>query len=218
MANILFDNAYFKLKEMSKLSCFSEVYNILNSLEAESIEEYKEACSFLGFSIGESGNIIIDNNNLLQLAALSMVFASVSEENAFFSIFFNQKRENINIKYLSGELFLYNGIDSEVELESEIEYRFIKTMRTINNYKIISFSSILEILKFYIDIEDIGISIGDYIQSVKRDGNLLEDFSLTETELMKENHSIGILNNLYTSKRLDVISFETIIKSLKGTL
>lgn len=211
------DSAYKKMQEMASLECFDEVYNIVNSEKSDNTELYQEACEFLGFVVGESGYVIIEDDNAQSLAAFSLVFCSLAEDGQSYPIFFNQERENIEVQYLTDDLFILSGIESIYPVEVELENQFLNTLNQVKGYHLISYSSILTILDCYKKIGDINIAIADYIQLIRRDDELLCNFNISDVAFVgnSSNQVNQVLKEMYQRDRLDSLSHKIIQKALK---
>lgn len=204
--------AYETVKSIAAEPYFDEIYNIIHSNEGTSSENYAKVASALGLEVGNSGFVVLDDSNVVKMAAISIVFSSLAEDNDNYPIFLNHQREALNVLYLTESYFIITGFDFVNQVDTEDETNFLNTLQLVSGNYIITAESLLSLVEYYTEMGDISIMFSDYIQGIKSDENLLCDFSVKRAD-------VAILRNdtllsMFDQGRMDSYSLDRISKGI----
>lgn len=213
----MLNDAINKIEACHEANLLDELEAMLLADETIATEGKKKAAEIIGHILGAFDQPVLEPQNILNFAALTLQYATLAESGVVFPLFINQQRENLRVMYIDNELFLLQGIDTIEAIDDEMMRELYAHSRQADGFPVIPAAHLLHFIALYQEIEDISIAISDFCFALNSEV-FCSDFSLQEVHFV--GHGIpketrAMLESIWRSQRLDSVSYNAIIKGLK---
>lgn len=182
----------------------------------DEIEARKIMLNAMEIEMGEGNQMVLDDDNIIPIAAISLNYAMLSKMNFEMPLFVNQVRENIQVSWVSDTTFAIMGFDFINALDTDTLKDLYNCSRTMDGYALIYAEDLLELIRCYAEDQDITLAVGEFIYYLK-DSSMLSDYSLVDTDFVGnglDDLSNEVLYSMFVSQRLDMLSYNTLKKGL----
>lgn len=216
----LINDSRRQLTEMVDDREFASLFDLFFSREPADKAGYTSLCKRLGLRVDDDGFALFRGEELMRLAAMTMIFASLSEDGLAYPLYLNSRRENVMVRYLQGDIFIFERFDILHKPDVQMLEKFSQTLRSDGQTFYIDMRQALLLLHHYLETSEMTLALSDYCFAIEVDDDVLGDFNITDALINRHVvHDADVNDMLFTmlrELRLDARSYRLLYSAMEG--